>query len=218
MNETALPANYASDCRKLQIKGIIAALIACSVICTLSLIAAIPALLLLPPLFVLAEVVFFFLYLQKLAIFNLQSSLEPKGYDPVCTFRKFMHNVQQFENVDHYLCLWFKGADIKEIKRGNVEELVSYAFWFKKRQVLAGLASCNSYPLVAASAGDSHSCRRCRWRRKVLTKTTHLMQAKACEGGQWPAAAANGQRGGKSFGRASALRLQSQVEVSQTTN
>jgi hypothetical protein len=50
----------------------------------------------------------------------------------------------QLEFLQQYLSTWFRGAAPDEIKRGNMEELFAYGFFYRTRWVQAVLANATS--------------------------------------------------------------------------
>lgn len=118
-------------------KMLAAGLAASSLLLSLGVAMCIPLLWILPVAYWCMEGVFLALYMRKYCKFNDMSKLrQPSGHDPVRTFDAFLRNVQHFEPLDVYLREWFFGARLEEIKRGNVEELLAYAFCYKKVEEL----------------------------------------------------------------------------------
>jgi hypothetical protein len=54
----------------------------------------------------------------------------PLSHDPVAAFNRTMaHLVRQDADIRSFLSIWFHGAPFASIKRGNVLDLLAYAFW-----------------------------------------------------------------------------------------
>lgn len=91
--------------------------------------------LILPVSWIAAEAGFFLWYLRRYAKLNRQPHLhEPSQHDAMQTFERLLTTAKaqsQVVNANTFLSLWFCGANISEIRRGNVAELLAYgeAHW-----------------------------------------------------------------------------------------
>lgn len=95
-------------------------------------LASLPFLLVLPLLYVISELVFAVIYYQKYAMLNFQPvKHRPATYDPQKSFDRAIHHLKQYEDIKQYLSMWFCGAPFHEIRKGNVAEMVAYAFWYQ---------------------------------------------------------------------------------------
>lgn len=47
---------------------------------------------------------------------------------------------RQFEDVRAFLSMWFHGAPFEQLRRGNVAELLAYAFFYRKVAALRGFS------------------------------------------------------------------------------
>jgi hypothetical protein len=53
------------------------------------------------------------------------------SYDPLKQFAKVMQHVAEYGNIRDFLSIWFHGAPLSQIRRGNVADLLAYAFFFQ---------------------------------------------------------------------------------------
>jgi hypothetical protein len=118
-------------------------------------LAALPLLLLAPlllPLLLLAEVAFVFVYRQKLGSLSVPHEAPPPDHNAEATFDAFIRTLGQLEAPAPFLRAWFlhdgptpaaagaagavmaaEAAEEPILRRGNVEELLCYAFWHRRR-------------------------------------------------------------------------------------
>ncbi|GBF96822.1 hypothetical protein Rsub_09678 [Raphidocelis subcapitata] len=104
-----------------------------------------------PLLYFGAEAVFALLYHQKHAMLShAPRGLRPvDDYDPEEVFEKTLEHLKMFEDVRAFLSMWFCGAPFESLRRGNVEELLAYAFLYKPPE---DAARDGRGPLVARMA------------------------------------------------------------------
>eukprot|EP00877_Chromochloris_zofingiensis_P001902 jgi/Chrzof1/11712/Cz06g06150.t1 len=88
----------------------------------------------------LTEVLFYFLYYRRRYLkWNAQPDVHaPSHLEALRLFQRFIKletDDPEASTLDivSYLTVWFKDAAIEDIKRGNVEELMAYGFWYKTR-------------------------------------------------------------------------------------
>lgn len=82
--------------------------------------------------YTLIEAAFVLVYWQKHKQVNQQPAChEPAGHDPKPVIKSFLRHLTQVESPQDYLSPWFLGAPMASIKRGNVEEMFAYAFWYR---------------------------------------------------------------------------------------
>jgi hypothetical protein len=54
----------------------------------------------------------------------------PLSHDPISALqRTLQHLYDSGADIREYLSIWFHGAPVESIKRGNVRDLIAYAFW-----------------------------------------------------------------------------------------
>ncbi len=73
----------------------------------------------------------------------------PRDHDALQHFASFLalHGGQQASgqaDIESYLRTWFMGAPLADIRRGNVEELFAYGFFYDTRWALA-LPCCSGW-------------------------------------------------------------------------
>ncbi|KAI8468988.1 MAG: hypothetical protein J3K34DRAFT_522470 [Monoraphidium minutum] len=61
----------------------------------------------------------------------------PPGHDGVATAKKFYGLRKYFPFSEFYLRYWFRCADMANIRRQNVLDLLSYGFWYRTKEELA---------------------------------------------------------------------------------
>eukprot|EP00877_Chromochloris_zofingiensis_P001901 jgi/Chrzof1/11711/Cz06g06140.t1 len=89
---------------------------------------------------ILVEVLFYFLYYRRRYLkWNAQPDVHaPSHVEALRLFERFIR--LQTDDLDSstldiksYLTVWFNDAAYEDIKRGNIEELMAYGFWYKTR-------------------------------------------------------------------------------------
>ncbi|KAI8469722.1 MAG: Alpha/Beta hydrolase protein [Monoraphidium minutum] len=102
--------------------------------------AALPLLLAAPLVYAAAELAFLLVYAQKYQVLSGGpggAGQRPLDYCPSEFFEKATEHLKQarprrgFEDVRSFLSLWFRGAPFSELRRGNVSELLAYAFFYR---------------------------------------------------------------------------------------
>ena len=55
----------------------------------------------------------------------------PRDYDIDKTVHNFLRHLSRVRDMEAFLSGWFQDAPFEEIRRDNVLELLSYAFWYR---------------------------------------------------------------------------------------
>lgn len=86
------------------------------------------------------EAAFYLLwFLPKYKELNLDPEARrkvPQQKDSARAFQRFLKlskSLPHGVDVDQYLSIWFRNTPFSDIKRGNVEEFLSYGFWYRTR-------------------------------------------------------------------------------------